>query len=158
MYIYSSHFCLIWKSIGTSFNRAIEELKLNIKVLNNVISDEHVQSFVKHEYIPKKVQSSLTNMIIYDLETYNKDRAVPYCSCKYKLSKISGKYLRDITETESRKCLNDGVLFKGSDCINEMLDYVLEFYMVLNNLPQWRSGVNLIKNTAGIVSPEIFNG
>ena len=31
-------------------------------------------------------------------------------------------------------------------------------YVVLNNLPQWRSVVNLIKNGAGTVSLKIFNG
>ena len=31
-------------------------------------------------------------------------------------------------------------------------------YVVLNNLPQWRSVVNLIKNGAGIVSSKILNG
>ena len=31
-------------------------------------------------------------------------------------------------------------------------------YVVLNNLPQWRSVVKLIKNRRGIVSLKIFNG
>ena len=31
-------------------------------------------------------------------------------------------------------------------------------YVVLNNLPQWRSVVILIKNEAGIVSLKIFDG
>ena len=62
---------------------------------------------------------------MYDLETFNKIRAVPYCSCIYKLSKISGKYHRDISEQEHQKCLNDCVVFKGIDCFNEKLDHVL---------------------------------
>ena len=36
---------------------------------------------IKYEYKPKKVQSQLTNMVIYDLETFNTDEAVPYASC-----------------------------------------------------------------------------
>ena len=31
-------------------------------------------------------------------------------------------------------------------------------YVVLNNLPQWRSVVKLIKNRAGVISLKIFNG
>ena len=31
-------------------------------------------------------------------------------------------------------------------------------YVVLNNLPQWRTVVSLIKNGSGIVSVKIFNG
>ena len=38
-----------------------------------VLSNENVKL--------KKAQSSLTNVNIYDLETYIKDRAVPYLSC-----------------------------------------------------------------------------
>ena len=34
----------------------------------------------------------------------------------------------------------------------------IDSYIVLNNLPQWRSVVNLIKNGVSIVSIETFNG
>ena len=185
--IHNNHFCLIWKSDNISFNQVIEnELKLNFKVVNNVVSDKHVKGFIKYEDNPKKVKSPLTNIVVYYLETFNKIRVVPYCSCIYKLSKLSGKYNRDISEQEYQKCLNDCVVFKGTDCINEMLDHVLSFkgepkkvknksveydlyliahngsgfdsYVVLNNLPQWRSVVKIIKNGAGIVSLKIFNG
>ena len=49
----------------------------------------------------KEVQSPLTIMIIHDSETFNKDGAVLFCSCINKLSKISGKYNRDITEKKT---------------------------------------------------------
>ena len=128
LFIYNNHFCLIWNSDGISFNQVIEdELKQNSKVVDNVISDKHVKSFIKCEYNPIKTKSPLTNIIVYDLETFNKTRAVPYCSCIYKLSKISGKYHRNISEQEYQKCLNDCVLFKGTDCINEMLDHLISF-------------------------------
>ena len=185
--IHNNHFCFIWKSDSVTFNQVIEDdLKPNFKVVDNVISDKHVKNFIKYEYNPKKVKSPLTNTVVYDLETLNKVRAVPYCSCIYKLIKISGKNHRDISEQEYQKCLNDCVVFKGTDCINEMLHHVLSFkgepkkvknkiveynlyliahngigfdsYVVLNNLPQWRSVVKLIKNGAGIVSLKIFNG
>ena len=182
-----NHFCLNWKPNGISFNQAIEdELKPNFKVVDNVIPDKQVKSFIKNQYKPKKVQSPSTNVIVYDLETFDIVRVVPYCSCINKLSKISGKYNRDISAKEYQKCLNDFVVFKGTDCINEMLDHGLPFkgeskkvnnkilesnlyliahngsrfdsYVVLNNLLQWRSVVELIKNGAGIVSHKIFNG
>ena len=104
----------------------------------------------------------------------------------YVLSKISGKNHRDISEQENQKYLNDCVVFTGTDCINEVLDHVLSFkgepkkvknkiveynlcliahngsgfhsYVVLNNLPQWRSIVKLIKKGRGVVSLKIFNG
>ena len=186
LFIYNNLFCLIWKSDGISFEKAITELKDNFKIVDNVVFDKHVKSFIKNEYNPTKVKSPLTNIVVYDLETFNKIRAVPYCSCIYKLSKISGKYHRDISEQEHQKCLHDCVVFKGTDCVNEILDHVLSFkgepkkirneiveynlyliahngsgfdsYVVLNNLPQRRSVVKLVKNGAGIVTLKIFNG
>ena len=44
---HKNHFCLIWKSDGISFDRAIKELKDNFKVVDNVISDKHVKSYIK---------------------------------------------------------------------------------------------------------------
>ena len=124
-------------------------------------------------------------MIVYDIETFSTIKCVPYANCIYRLSKLSGKYYRDISEKEYQKCLNDCIVFKGLDNINKMLDYVLQYkgepkriinkiviynlyliahkgsgfdsYVVLNNLPQWRT-VKLIKNGSGIVSLKIFNG
>ena len=61
------------------------------------------------------------------MQTFKKIRAVPYCGCIYKLSKISGKYHRDISEQENQKCLNNWVVFKGTGCIKEMLDHALSF-------------------------------
>ena len=61
---------------------------------------------------------------MYDLETFKKNRAVPLCSCIYKLSKISCKNHREISEKENQKCPNDCVVSKGTDCFNEMLDRV----------------------------------
>ena len=104
----------------------------------------------------------------------------------YRLSKFSGKYNRDKTEKEYQKCLNVCIVLKGLNNFNEMLGHVLQFkeeakrmnnknveynlylkahegsgfdsYVVLNNLPQWRTVVSLIKNGLGIVSLKIFNG
>ena len=125
--IYNNHFCLVRKSFGISSNQAIEELKLKFKVFDNVLSDKHIKSFVEYEYNPEKVQSPLTEKIVYDLETYKKDRAVPSCSCYYKLSKVSDKYHRDITEKVYQKILYDCVVFKVNGCSKEMLDHFLWF-------------------------------
>ena len=84
-----------------------DELKQFLKVVDNVISDKRCKSFLKYENIPKKVQSPSFNIVVYDLETFNKIRAVPYCSCIYNLSKISGEYHRDIWEKRYQKWLKD---------------------------------------------------
>ena len=132
------------------------KLKPTFKVVENIISDEHVECSIKYDYKPKNVQSPLTNIIVHDLETFRRMRVVPYCGCKYELSKNSGKYHRDISKQEYLKCLNDCIVFKGTDCINEMLDNVSSFKGE-TNLPQWPSVVSLIKNGASIVSLKIFN-
>ena len=186
LFKYNNHFCLIWKSLDINFIKAIKVIKQNFRTVDNVMSDKHVKRFIKYEYKPKKIQSPLTNMVIYEIKTFNTIKCVPYANYIYKLSKLSGKYHRDRTEKEYQKCLNNFIVFRGLDNNNEMLDYVLQFkgepkkgknmfveynlyliahkgsgfdsYVVLNNLIQGRSVVNLIKNGAGIISLKIFNG
>ena len=102
-------------------------MKDNFKVVDNVISNKLVKNFVKYEYIPKNVQSQLSNVVVYDLETFNVDKAVPYASCIFRLSRISGKNNRYITQREYEKCRKEYTVFKGTDSSNEMLDYVLQF-------------------------------
>ena len=90
-------FCSNWKSDGIKLNQAKIEIKKYFKVVDSVISHKHVKSFIKFEYKTKKVQSQLSNMVVYDLETFNADKAGPYASCIYRLSKIPVKYNGDIT-------------------------------------------------------------
>ena len=125
--MHKSHFCLIWESKSISFRKAEKGLKFNFKVVDNVISDELVKSFIKYQYEPKKVQAPFNIMNIYDLEIYNKGKNVPYCSCIIKLSKISGQYCRDMTEEEYQKCLNDCIVFKGTDSVTYTSGRVLMF-------------------------------
>ena len=121
---------------------------------------------------------------MYDLETSDKDWAVPHFSFIYKPRKIFSKYYRDISEKEYQKSLNNCIVFEGTNCINEMLDHVLGqkgerekvnfkifennlfliahngpvfgSYIVLKKLHQWQSVVNSLKNGAGIASLKIF--
>ena len=46
--IHNNHFCLVWKSNDISVNQVMKNgLKLNFKVIDNVISDKHFKSFIK---------------------------------------------------------------------------------------------------------------
>ena len=98
LYLYNNHFCLIWKSKNVNFNQAIKELKDIFKIVDNYITDENVNSHFIYQYKPKKIESHLTNFIVYDLETHKTDRARPYCISFYRLSKLAGRYDRDPTE------------------------------------------------------------
>ena len=102
-------------------------MKLNFAVVDSVRSDKHVTSFIKYEYKPKKVESQLTNMIVYDIETFNTTKCFHYANCIYRLRKVSGEHNRDISEKENEKCKKDYIVSKGLDNINEILDYVLQF-------------------------------
>ena len=126
LYLYNIHFCLIWKSQGVSFNQAINELKANFKIVDNYITEENVTSHSKYEFIPKKIESHLTNFIVYDLETLNSDRARPYCISFYRLSKLAGRYNRDLNPSELDKCRKDTIEFDGNDCIEKALDFCLK--------------------------------
>ena len=63
----NNHFCSIWKSDDISLPQAVKELKLSFKVIDNIISNKHVESFIKNEYRLKKVQSLWTNIVVSDL-------------------------------------------------------------------------------------------
>ena len=187
LYLYNIHFCLIWKSEGVSFNQAIRELKANFKIVDNYITEENVNAYFKYEFIPKKIESHLTNFIVYDLETYSSDRARPYNMTFYRLSRIAGRYDRDPTQLELEKSKNDTIAFMGDDCINTALDYCLKLkgeerkvnnkiveynlqlhahngsgfdtWIILNNLRCDKHIVgDIIKNGKGIIELKIFNG
>ena len=74
----------------------------------------------------KKIESHLTNFIIYDLETHNTDRARLYVLWFYRLSKLAGRYNRDLTHDEMEKCKNDNIAFDGDNCVEKALDFFLK--------------------------------
>ena len=186
LYLYDNHFCLIWKSEGVCFKQAIKEIGDNFKKVDNYITEENVNSHFKYELIPKRIESHLSNFIVYDLETHNTDRARPYNMTFYRLSKIAGRYDRDPTPNELQKSINDTIAFMGDECIDKVLDYCLKLrrdekklnnrvisynlqlhahngsgfdtWIILNNLRCDRHIVDIIKNGKGIISLKIFNG
>ena len=136
----------------------------------------------------KKIDSHLTNFIVYDLETHNTDRARPYCISFYRLSKIAGRCERDQTREEIEKYRKDTIVFDGDNCVEKALDFCLKIkgeerrtvnnkiveynlqmhahngsgfdtWIILNNLPCDRHIVgDIIKNGKGIISLKVFNG
>ena len=119
--------CLIWKSEHVSFNEALKELKDKFKLVDNYITEENVTSHFKYEFIPQKIESHLTNFLVYDLETQITDRAKPYNITFYRLRKIAGRYERDPTQEEVRKSINDTLSFVGDNCVGNALDFLLKF-------------------------------
>ena len=126
LFLYNSLFCLIWKSEGVSLNQAITELKNNLEIVDNYITEENVKSHFKYELIPKKIDSHLTNFIVYDLEILNTDRAKPYSMTFYRLSKISGRYERDPAVDELNKSKKDTIALVGENCVATALDFCLK--------------------------------
>ena len=90
-------------------------MKDNFKVVDNYITEENVNSHFEYRFTLKKIESHLTNFITYDLETHNTDRGRPYVFCFYRLSKLAGKYSRDLTPCELEKCIKDFVAFYGDN-------------------------------------------
>ena len=180
LYLYDNQFCLIWKSQNVSFDQAINELKNNFEIVDNYITEENVNSHFKYEFTPKKIESHLTNFIVYDLDTHNTDRARPYNMTFYRLSKIAGRYEPDPTQEELKKSIDDPIAFAGDNCINNVLDFCLKLKgeerkvknkiveynlqmhahngsgfdnrIILNNLPCDKHIVDIIKNGKGIIS------
>ena len=126
LYLFNNHFCVIWKSENISIIQTSRELKDNFKFVDNYITEENVKSHFKYEYKPKKIKSHLTNFIVYDIETHNTDRARPYVFSFYRLSKLSGRYNRDLNPNELEKCRKDTIAFDGDDCVEKALDFCLK--------------------------------
>ena len=61
-------------------------------------------------------------MIVYDIETFNTIKCVPYANCICRLCKKTGKLDRDITDRGHEKCRKDCIVSKETDGLNEMLD------------------------------------
>ena len=80
-------------------------MKDNIKLVDDYITEENVNSLFNYEHPPKKIESHLSNFFVYDLETQNTDRARPFCISFYRLGKISGRYRRDPTQDELQKSI-----------------------------------------------------
>ena len=89
--LYNNHFCFIRKSEKVSFNQNIKELKDTFKIVDNFTPGGNVSSHFKYEFIPKKIESHLSNFIVYDLYTHNTDRAKPYCISFCRLNKIADR-------------------------------------------------------------------
>ena len=142
---------------------------------------------ILNTYINQKNGSHLTNFITYDLKTHITDRASPYVFCFYRLSKLSGRYNRDLTSNEIEKCKKETIAFEGDNCIEKAQDFclklkgeeykdkkgrVLEYnlhlhahngsgfdtWIVLNILLCDKRIVNIIENGKGIIELKIFNG
>ena len=170
MFLQNNH-CLIWKSEGVSFNQAFKESKDNFRTVGNYITEGNVNSHFKYEFIPNKIQSHLTNCIVYDLETHNTDRVRPYNRTFYGLNNLAGRYNRDLTPHEIDKCEKDTLVFDGDNCVSNASDILLKFnerkvnnkiveynlqlhalngsgfdtWIMLNNLPCDKHIVDLIK-------------
>ena len=55
LYLHNNHSCLIWKSQNVSSNQAVQELKNNLKIVDNYITEENVNSYFEYKYKPKKL-------------------------------------------------------------------------------------------------------
>ena len=96
LYLYNNRLCLIWKSQGVSFKKAIEKLISDFQSVGNFITEESVSSHCEYEFITKKTDAQLTNSIIYVLEAYKIDSVIPYFISFNRLIKLGAEYNRDL--------------------------------------------------------------
>ena len=136
--------------------------------------------------MPKKIDSHLTNFIVYDLEKLITDGARPHVFCFYRLSKLAGRYNRDLTPDELNKARKDTIAFDGDNCVEKALDFCLKLksderkvknkiveynlqlhahncsgfdtWIILKKLPCDKHIVDIIKNGKVITELKIFNG
>ena len=125
--LYNNHFCLKWKSEGVSFNQAIKDLKKNnFKVVDKFNTEENINFRFEYIFTPKKIESHFTIFIRYGLETRNTDRTCPYVFCFYRLSKLAGRFNRDLKPYELEKYKNGSIVLDGDNCVTNALDFCLK--------------------------------
>ena len=118
LYLYKNHFCVIW---GDSFSKAVKEVEANFIFINTEVAESKVFNFKEYKFDPKNVESQLNNVCVYDIETFIRDRAVPYAIGYFPISKLCvSKYSRDLAKEEIEKSLNDVKIIEGEDCITKM--------------------------------------
>ena len=129
----------------------------------------------------------MTNFIVNDLETHHTDRARPYCISFYRISKLAGRYNRDLLPYGIDKCKKDTIVFDGDNCASNALDFFLKLkreprktvnnkilaynlqlrahnasgsdsWIILNDLPCDKHIVGITKNGKGMISLRVFKG
>ena len=123
----------------------------------------------------------------YDFETHSTKRTRPYTLTFYQLSKIAGRYNRDLTHEEINKCRKDTLVFDGDECVKNASDFKIKFkggerntfrnkiveynlqlhahngsgydtWVMLKNLPCDKHIVDIVKNGKSTISLRVFNG
>ena len=123
---------------------------------------------------------------MYDLETHNTNKARPYIMTFLRLSKLAGKYNRDLTTYEKEKCKKDTLGLDGDNFVNIASDCLLKFkrehrktiniefvekqiklhahnrsgfytWIIINNFPCDKHIVDIIKTGKRVNSMRIFN-
>ena len=107
------------------FNQAVKHLEDIFNLVDTFIREDNVNSHFEYIYQPKKIESLLTNFIVYDLETHNTDRARPYVYRFYRLGKLAGRYNRNLSHDERQKCKKETIAFDGDECVSKALDFCL---------------------------------
>ena len=101
-------------------------MKDNFKTVDVYITEENVNSHFKYEFILKKIDSNLTSFTVHDIETHKTDKTRQYCISFYRLTKLAGKYSRDLTPYEVDKCKKDTLVFDGDNCVTNASDFCLK--------------------------------
>ena len=184
LYVYNIHFYSIRKSEGGSFSKALEEVEKNFKLIDIVVSHDNVDNYFKYDLKTKKIESQRSNVIVYDLETYDKNEAVRYCLSLNWLGKLAEWHNRDLTDEEYEKCQKSTNFFDGNDCIEKMMvwlsglkgeptkiigsivEYNLQLkahngswfdkWVVLTNLSRWYRILSFIRNRKAIISLKVY--
>ena len=115
------------------------------------------------------------------------DRTIPFCISFYRLSRLSGRYNRDLTLYEHDKCKNDSLVFDGDNCVSNALDFLFKFkgeeskninnkivecnlqlhahngsafdrWIILNNPPCDKHILDIIENGKSAFSLKVING
>ena len=75
--MYEKHFCVIWEREGVSLLKATEEVEKKFELQETYFNYDIVNAYENFLYYPIKIENQLNNLIIYDIETFSRDRSIP---------------------------------------------------------------------------------
>ena len=100
---HKNHFCVIWKTIDTTFTNAIQELEKNVEYEPNHISENNLKQVVEYKFPKSNEKDCLFAVFSFDLETVNvpdQEFCEAYAAGCYHLDRLKDCFNGDFTEKE----------------------------------------------------------
>ena len=133
LFIHENHFCVIWKTVNTTFTDAIKELKDNFKYEPNQISDNILKQVQEYKFPISNDKNCLFAVFSFDLETVNveyQEYCEAYAAGCYHLDRLKECYNGDLFEDDLENERKHVHIFdrENNNPVLDMVNYIITNY------------------------------